>query len=185
MNTIKKLDEIYANEKAKGFLTHLLKAYFPVSKVKLVLTKPRNVEFRCCLTKKPLAAVDDILSSLSSIEQYNDANALLDLRFNEADLNSTIGQLLKEKGVCVQGNNTETYMSLETYQGLYTWVSRELFKGNMFVNKLLGKVGQSMYFAEKRRVENADIPKHVNVPASQEMSSVKGFSNLYNLDFKF
>jgi len=44
----KKLDEIYENKKARNFLNHLVRAYFPNDKVEKVFVKPKG-KFNCVI----------------------------------------------------------------------------------------------------------------------------------------
>jgi len=65
------LDKMLETPKSKGFLNHLITAYFPITNVMKVIDKPRG-EFKCVLTRDNLISFEEILEGIHSETFKND-----------------------------------------------------------------------------------------------------------------
>ena len=64
---LKKLDDIFANKKARSFINHLVRAYVPNNKVDKIFIKPKG-DFKCTLTNDMLISVNEILDGVNTDE---------------------------------------------------------------------------------------------------------------------
>ena len=64
-------DTMLATPKAKSFLNHLVRAYFPVSNVRKVMTKPEGA-FKCVIGGEKLISIGEILEGMETEEFKND-----------------------------------------------------------------------------------------------------------------
>lgn len=128
------LDNLLSNPKSKNFLTHLIKAYFPVSKIIRISEKPRG-KFKCVLTKSNLISFNEILAEATS-KAYKDnlKNFWEGMTKNYMDRDSPISDILINKNVGVTGSNTETYMSYGAYLEFFNWITLKILSGNKHIN---------------------------------------------------
>jgi len=66
-----KIRDIYSSEKGRGFITHLLRAFFPINKVQYVMFdhendngKPKTM--KCCITGEQMYSKGSKLQILSA-----------------------------------------------------------------------------------------------------------------------
>lgn len=50
-----KISDLYNSDKSKNFITHLLRAFFPVHKSDYLWDEPKQ-EIKCCITGVPLTS---------------------------------------------------------------------------------------------------------------------------------
>ena len=132
---IKKIEEIYADKRAKNFFNHLVRAYFPVKRMSGVLEKPKNMELRCVLTKELLLSVGELLEGIKAEEARQEFNDSLETMFDEkSDVESPFLELIGDKHMAVTGTDTRTCMSFPVYQIFYDWHC--LFLQTMVTKKL-------------------------------------------------
>lgn len=66
---LEKIDKLFKDPKSKGFIGHLLKAFFPLDKPKYMLDNSSKKKMQCCLTGVTLVSKWDILSIHSGISE--------------------------------------------------------------------------------------------------------------------
>lgn len=131
------LDLMLLNPKAKGFLTHLIKNYMPLSNVVQVVKKPRG-EFKCVLTKEQLISQEEILDAVQSEEFKADFFNFSKSMFDEkSDRTTPMANLLSERKLAVTGKDTTSFMAYATFNEFASWVFNKLAMGEKHVTWLL------------------------------------------------
>ena len=158
----KKLDEIYENKKARNFLNHLVRAYFPNDKVEKVFVKPKG-KFKCVITNDKLVSVNNILEGVQSEEFKNDFFQYMHNMFNpNVEAEAPIIKLMDGKHLAVQGANTTTYMSSQTYVVFYDWVLTRFMKGDKHIGWLLKGINKENFISRADGIEDEEVKKIVN-----------------------
>jgi hypothetical protein len=133
----KKLDGIFENKKARGFLNHLIKSYVPHNKVEKVFVTPKG-KFNCVLTNKKLISVNHILNGVKEESFKNDFFEYLhNMLKPEAEAVPPVQKLIGKREMGVQGKDTDTFMSVKVYVHFYDWVMSKYLSGDKHINWLL------------------------------------------------
>jgi hypothetical protein len=128
-----KLDEMLSNPKTKNFLTHLIKAYFPMSNVEKVWEKPQG-PFKCVITNDNLVCVLDIFGKMRTEEFERDYMEHLKTMFTENKIESPVAKLIGDKKMGVVGKDTTTFMSLPVYFEFHSWLATKILNGDKHIN---------------------------------------------------
>jgi hypothetical protein len=135
------LDKMLIDHKAKAFLNHMVKSYFPSSNVVKVFDKPTG-DFKCAITRVKLVSVQEILE-ITQTEEYK-AEFLTTLKIviddNKSEVKPTIAKFLGGKNLGFTGKDTNTFLSLEAYQEFYDWVMVKILSGDKHIHWLLNVV---------------------------------------------
>lgn len=141
------LDGMLTDPKAKNFLNHMVRSYFPISKVEKVLAKPTG-DFKCALTRVPLVSVQEILEVTQSDEYKAEFLESIKVILDEkAEVKPTITKFLGDKKLGFTGKDTTTFLSLEGYQTFYDWVIEKAFSGDKHINWLLNGIKRDAFIA--------------------------------------
>ena len=123
---IELLDELFENEKSRGFFNHLVKAYFPVTNVDKIFIKPNGV-FKCSLTSMKLISVNEVLNTMVSKEYQDEFMKYLHTMLNsDVAVETPITKMLEGKVLGVQGSKTDTVMGLNTYHVFQEWIANKI-----------------------------------------------------------
>lgn len=134
-----KIDELYnlkdenGNQKNKAFFSHLIRSYLPLKSVAVADKNPsKKVKVKCVFTQKELI----------TLEKANADAGTDSMRKNIADFVSTFDQetgvfltptpmkqLFNGKILALQGKDTKTYMSQESYATFVSWVMLQYKNG--------------------------------------------------------
>lgn len=164
----KKLDEIYENKKARNFLNHLVRAYFPDDKVEKVFVRPKG-KFNCVITNDKLVSVNNILEGVQTEEFKNDFFQYMHNMFNpNVEAEAPIVKLMDGKHLAVQGSNTTTYMSSQTYVVFYDWVLSRFMKGDKHIGWLLKGINKGTFFDRAEGIEDKEVQKIVSKKRNKE-----------------
>lgn len=164
----KQLDEIYDNKKARNFLNHLVRAYFPNDKVEKVFIKPKG-NFKCVVTKDKLVSVNHILNGVESEEFKNDFFQYMHNMFNpNVQAEAPIVKLMDGKHLAVQGSNTTTYMSSQTYVVFYDWVLTRFMKGDKHIAWLLKDINKDKFVDRAESLEDEEVQKIIKKKRKKE-----------------
>jgi len=137
---IDKIEEMYnlrdenGKQKNKAFFSHLMKSYLPNKSVKVALEKPKDkkVNVRCVFTKKRLTTVDKAVNNAPTEDFRRKINEFVGTFDNDKACFTSITpmkQIFGDKGVALQGNETKTYMSQESYLAFLQWVMKKYKTG--------------------------------------------------------
>jgi hypothetical protein len=156
---IKKIEEIYLNKNkdgkpvGKNFITHLIRAYFPLDKVQKVIDVPKN-PMKCAITGKKLFAAGEILMAM-----HDDPNFFKDMTKH------MVYQLDPEKNEKAEhpftkvvggrvlgftGEKTDTYLCHEAIQGLFNWYAEKILHGDKYISWLGHDIRRQTTFAVVR-----------------------------------
>ena len=150
------LEAMLANPKTKNFLTHLIRAYFPLSNVEKVFDRPTG-PFKCVITGDELFSVQDLLEGTRTEEYKNDFLNHIKSMFDEnVDKTSPIMKLIGERKMGVTGVNTTTFMSYSTVQEFYNWVLTKSLKDDKHIGWVLRSIKKSSIGEKGEKVEKVE-----------------------------
>jgi len=159
----KKIDEIYADKRAKNFFNHLVRAYIPAKRVTGVLEKPETIELRCVLTKELSLSVGEILGAIKLEEAKKEFNDNIKTMFDEkSDVESPLLELIGDKHLAVTGTDTRTCMTFPAYQAFNKWVVAKMLSGDKHINWLLKNVRKDSMFHNVKKSDNKGQKKPYN-----------------------
>ena len=134
----KHLDEMYKEPKSRGFVNHLIRAYFPITNVEKVWDGPRR-GFVCALSGDQLISANDIIVNFSSDENRADFLKYLYLEMNDGEVQTKhpIENALDGKQLGVTGKDTTTFLSIEAYREFYNWLVNKILSGDKGINGII------------------------------------------------
>lgn len=145
MNTEKihnHLNKLLANPNSKNFLNHLIRSYIPLSNTEKVMEIQKQ-DMECCITKKPLESVNEILSTLKTEEAKKEFFSDMGNMFENN--NETCITNLTNLKLGLKGKNTDTYISCIALQELYNWVINKVAESDKHIIWLLGKENRTFF----------------------------------------
>ena len=170
------LDVMLSNPKSKNFLNHLIRAYFPITKVDKVWEKPKG-PFKCILTKEELFSAQDILEGIKTEEFQNDfMNNLKSVFTENFDTSHPLVKLIGERKMGVTGKETNTFMSYPAMQEFYNWVLTKSLIGDKHINWLLSSIrreDKTDTTPDKKQPNNKNIPANTSSFTLGELDSFK------------
>ncbi len=175
------LDKMLETPKSKGFLNHLITAYFPITNVMKVIDKPRG-EFKCVLTKDTLISFEEILEGIHSETFKNDFMTFIKTMFDESsDKTTPMANLIGEKKLGITGKDTTTYMSYGAYQEFYSWLVNKILGGHKHINWLVNKIrreseGGVALPSKPKRVREPE--PDINMSSSYQLGEMGVFKDL-------
>ena len=133
-----KIEEIYQRKDkdgkptGKGFITHLIRSYFPIDKVHKVFDSP-NKDLKCAITGEKLCTIEDAFAALYSngMDKKIIENLQASLRGEPAI--SPIKEQLKGKILAFTGKDTTTMLCLEAVQAFIQWYQNKVLTGDKHV----------------------------------------------------
>jgi hypothetical protein len=159
---INKLDELLLGEKTKSFFNHILRAYFPLDKVDKVFFKPKDT-IRCVITSEVLIPLNDVVSDINDDELkdklFDYIKHMFDFNF-EPD--QQIKDLIESKSIPLQGSDTTTYISLNTYRVMYDWVEDKKNKNDKHINWVFKNYGKKHPKKQNKKMENNKKDNNTN-----------------------
>ena len=137
----KKIQSIYNSEKGKGFITHLLRSFFPVGKANYAWSTEEGVEYKCCITGAKLGTKDDIFATLHSEEGREawtkDFMAMTKAMASGAKEYTHTEEFIalreKVKPLAVVAEKSNKCLSKEAYEQLQNFYVNELFRDNKHI----------------------------------------------------
>lgn len=169
---ISSLDAMLENPKAKNFLNHIVRSYFPSSKIEKVWDKPTG-DFKCALTRKPLISIEEIFEINNSQEYKDEFLNGLKLAFNDdGTMVPPIKKFVGERKLGFTGKDTTTYLSPDALQVFVDWVINKAFLGDKHINWLLNGVRRADYLERAKNSSNLEV----QAKANKEKTSTKSAS---------
>jgi hypothetical protein len=137
----KKIEDIYNSDKGKGFITHLLRSFFPVGKGNYAFFNEEDKKYVCCITGVKLGTKEDIFATLQSKEGqkvYMDDFFGMTKAMVNGDKEYTHSEeflALREKvnPLAVVAEKSTKCLSVEAYQQLQNFYVNELFRDNKHI----------------------------------------------------
>ena len=138
----KKIEETYNSEKGRGFITHLLRSFFPINKTEFLWSKPEKGQIRDCITTERLACKDELFELLTSDESrtaFSDNLRAASKATMDGDKTYETPDSVKElqkKGapLALTSKGSNKYLSEQTFEEFYNFITSEMLKGNKHIN---------------------------------------------------
>ena len=149
------LDKMLADPKSRNFLNHLVKAYFPVSNVKKVETKPTGL-FKCVITREELFCTDDIIVGMQSEDAKKAFVESLKAMLTEVNGKlSYVESIIGAKKLGVTGKDTNTFMSYPAHVEFFAWLKKKILEKDKHINWLVSTIRHN---AKTNHHKNHDTP---------------------------
>jgi hypothetical protein len=156
-----KLDAMLADSKKRNFLNHLVRSYVPISKAERVFDKPKG-PFNCVLTNVQLFSLQEVLEGTQTEEFKKNLFDSLKLAFDDKTPSVTpIKKLIGDKKLGVSGENTTTFMSLESYQDFFDWVITKSLNGDKHISWLLGDIRRESFIERAKEFGDDNLQAKV------------------------
>lgn len=146
---ITKIEEIYQSKNKEGkatgksFITHLVRAYFPVNKIGKIWDSPKN-NLKCAITGYNVCTIEDAFKALHS--DGMDKKMLDHMKAwgkGEAIEESPMKAELKGKVIGYTGQNTDTVLCLDAVQAFIVWVQNKILHGDNHISWILNDMRKS------------------------------------------
>ena len=173
-----RLDNLYSDKRARNFLNHLIRAYFPVKKVEKVMSKPRG-PFRCALTNEVLISTNEILQGIHTKEFESDFHTHLKTMFGTAtSAEHPMTKLIGDRKMAVSTSDTTTNLAFSTYQVFYDWVVTRMLMGDKHINWLLKEINRNDFMDRAQTIDNPFLQKKIkNVTKSKVQKTTYGLGD--------
>jgi len=193
--TFKKIDEMYnlvdenGKQKNKAFFSHLIKSYLPRNSVSVAMVNPesKKIRVKCVFSKKNLVTAEGVIKEMKSDafkRNFDDFLRSFDKEKVCFVSVTPMSQLLKGKVLALQGKDTKTYMSQESYITFINWVMTKYLSGDKNIIWILNQMTNNPFHpgitVKKRK------PKSTNYSTGGNKKSTLGdLSALQALKEKF
>jgi hypothetical protein len=152
---VDKIEELYnlkdenGKQKNKAFFAHLIRSYMPLKSVSVAEKEPikepekKKQRVHCVFTHNKLITVQKAIEETKTDSFKRNVDEFLKSFDSERGFfTSTIpmGQLLKGRVLALQGKNTKTYMSQESYLAFVGWVMNKYLAQDKDIIWLLNKM---------------------------------------------
>jgi hypothetical protein len=131
----KKIEEIYKDEKGKGFITHLLRSFLPINRSTFMLLKDEKKKMRCSITNISLISKDEIIKF--QIENHEQIFKNMSDRLLGKTTENVVVDNFKGKMLAVQCEKSERLLCLPAVQQLLNFASNELLKDNKHISFII------------------------------------------------
>jgi hypothetical protein len=177
------LDAMLENPKAKNFLNHLVRSYFPIANVEKVWETPKG-DFKCVLTRDKLFSVRDILEGVKTPEAKNELVDFLKVSLEERpNKENASTKLINDGKLGVTGKDTTTFMSYPAFQEFYDWVVTKAFKGDKHISWLLGSIRRGTLVKRAETIQDSDVQMKVSEYMKLNKTKVATFTLGESSDF--
>lgn len=178
-----KIENLYAGEKSKGFIVHLLRNFFPVNKTTIVFLRPqkdnKEVEMKCCITGQKLYSKDHALEIVlkDGDEIVKSRIDFLVASMNEKELPKFTEAEIKLKEIMLSlaltSETSDKFISREAFEQLYNFWASEMLKGNKHLNWVAKNqmISESVKNLEDKKIITPK-EKHVIVKMVNKKSSL-------------
>ena len=178
-----RLDEMYRGEKSKKFLTHLIRAYFPVGKIEKVWDKPKG-RFRCAITNEPLISIEEAYQVVSGKDYFDKTMAHIKSGFSDdsekVEHPAIIAFGKRKMGVTTE--DTDTFLSMPVYSVFYSWLVTKLLNGDKHINWLLRQMQDDMFFDKVKSLSpekgKKDYKKQIEKPKTATFGDLDALQKL-------
>lgn len=141
-----KIEEIYQRKNKEGkpvgknFLTHIIRAYFPMNKIQRVIDVPEK-PMKCAITGQKLFALGEIWNAMHD----NDGTFMKDMMKHmsyqispddKEPVQNPFEKVTNGRVIGHTGEKTDTYLCHEAIQGLFNWYATKILTGDKYINWL-------------------------------------------------
>jgi len=188
-----KIEEIYNSEKGKGFITHLLRSFFPVDRSEYAWSREEDKTYKCCITGVKLGTKDDMWKVLNSEEgqkaYMEDVKGYMKAIANQEESYEHTEEFMalkdKVKPLAVVSEKSTKCLSIEAFQQLQNFYFSELLKGNKHINwiannekakVMIGHAKKDGYVKKKR--EERAVHKKIENPATMKLGDLQALQDI-------
>jgi len=189
----KKIEEIYNSEKGKGFITHLLRSFFPFDRSEYAWSREEGKTYKCCITGVKLGTKDDMWKTLNSEEgqkaYMEDVKGYMKAIANQEETYEHTEEFraLKDKikPLAVVSEKSNKCLSEEAYQQLHNFYINEMLIGNKHINwiaknertkEMIGHAKKDGFVKTKR--EERAVHRKVENPATMKLGDLKALQDI-------
>lgn len=144
-----KIRDIYNSEKGKGFITHLLRSFFPINKAHYLMfdmedEKGNPKPMKCCITGVELFSKGSKLQIVLNNHEHTFKNfidrtiqAMDETRVVDPEaerITTEVKEKLNSMPMAVTSEESDKLMSEEAFQALQNFYFTELLRGNKHIN---------------------------------------------------
>ncbi len=136
---VKKLNLMLTTDGGKKFLAHLFYSYYPVSKVGLMWSNPKNKKMVCCLSGQPLMSKDD---AFQCVQQMNPDEFVKHLAYSivpeegQEPVEHPMVKLVAGRVLAVEVEESDKLMSNEAWNVFNNWCMNNMLMGDPYLNYL-------------------------------------------------
>jgi hypothetical protein len=144
-----KIRDIYSSEKGRGFITHLLRAFFPINKAKYLMfddedENGNSKQLKCCITGEHVYSKGSKLQIIMQNHEHTFKN-FVDRTIKAIDetkeidpyaeaVTNEVKEKLQSMPLAVTSAESDKVMSEEAFQALQNFYFSELLRGNKHIN---------------------------------------------------
>ena len=155
-----KIEKLYEDEKAKGFVNHLIKAYLPTAKIEKVWDFKSGQKHACNVCGQKLASVGDFLSAAEKPDFMENFMESLKKDINgiptSREDNPYIKAVGKDKVMGFTGKKTDTCMCHQCCQDLLNLVTNGMLCGDKNLNYQVKQMQRDSVFNTFQESPNLD-----------------------------
>jgi transcriptional regulator with PAS, ATPase and Fis domain len=175
------LNKMLENSKSKNFISHLVRAYFPIKNIEKVFERPKGV-FKCVITGANLMSINEVLAGLQTEEIKSSLLDSLKVVFDENNqvklANNPYLKIVGDKKLALTGKDTTTFLSYEGLSEFHDWAITKALTGDKHINWLFGNIRHKSLINIAENIENPLVKKKVDI-----IKKKSGFTKLtYSLN---
>lgn len=156
------LDAMLTNPKARNFLNHLVRAYFPITNMTTIKLK-QSAPIKCVLTGAKLLSHQEIDEIYASEEFKNKTKDLISIsdEDKQAEVLKIFAVISGNRVEGCTGKVTTTFMSHNANQAFVDWVITKSLKADKHINWLLGSIRRASFIERAESINDSDVQKKV------------------------
>jgi len=196
---IKKIEQLFNDEKSSNFVTHLLHAYLPLDKVKTATEKPKGKRpMKCAITGQKLISLDEIGKiMISQMDNWDNFKKSLMLTLDENDnvtqkhpeasekITEDHKKQMNGRVLGYTGEDTTTFLSEDAVKCLLMWVHDKILSGNGKINWIVKKIQLNKSLKPLKGSSDKETKKQikkahkiVNKPSKTTLGDLDALQNL-------
>jgi len=161
-----KVQELYENPKAKGFVNHLIRAYLPIHKISKVWDWEKGQSHKCNVCGQKLISIAELMEATRKPEFMETFMDNMKKMVNEEEIkredNPYIKVVGKDKVQGFTGQKTDTCMCMRCCQDLLDLTQTGILMGDKNINYQVNQMKRDMVFntfQESSKLDDEDKKK--------------------------
>lgn len=147
-----KVQELYENEKSKGFVNHLIRAYLPIHKISKVWDWEKGQKHKCSVCGQKLISIGELMEATRKPEFMETFMDNMKKMVNEEEIkredNPYIKVVGKDKVQGFTGQKTDTCMCMRCSQDLLNLVTNGMLCGDKNLNYQVKQMQRDSVFQQ-------------------------------------
>lgn len=138
----KKIRDTYNSEKGRGFITHLLRSFFPVGTANFAFFSEEGKKYVCCITGQELSTKEELINIsmsdegqkafIENLKAYS--NAIVNGEKSYKHPESLLELRKKIKPLAVVSEKSDKCLSEIAFEQLQDFYINEMLQGNKHIN---------------------------------------------------